>query len=206
MAKIDTYQKILNSATALFARHGYDGAIMDDLASQCEVNKASIYYHHKDKATLYENVLTALFIPVADTVTQAVEAELDVVKKMQLHITSFAKATMKNPEFAAILMREMAAGGNNMPVAARKQMQRILKVLHETLSLGQSQGIFKTADVLIIHFMILGTINLFIASIPFRESLPKTAEFSLLKNTQIESASQQLVETIIGALLSEEKI
>ena len=206
MAEINTYQRILHSASALFAQHGYAGTIMDDLAAQCEVNKASIYYHHKDKATLYENVLSALFVPVADAVTQAVAAEQDAVKKMQAHITTFAEATIKNPEFAAILMREMASGGDNMPIAARQQMQRILKTLHETLLLGQSQSIFKAADVLIIHFMIVGTINLFIASLPFRRSLPKTDEFVLMKNTQIESASQQLVETIIGALLSEEKV
>ena len=61
MAKIKTSQKIINCATRLFAEHGYAGTIMDDLAEQCKVNKASIYYHHKDKSTLYDNALTALF-------------------------------------------------------------------------------------------------------------------------------------------------
>mgnify|MGYP000079353929 CR=1 FL=1 len=73
MTKIKTSQKILNCATRLFAQHGYDGTIMDDLAEQCDVNKASIYYHHKDKATLYENALTALFTPIADAVIEAVK-------------------------------------------------------------------------------------------------------------------------------------
>jgi AcrR family transcriptional regulator len=202
MAKIKTSQKILSCATRLFAQHGYDGTIMDDLAEQCGVNKASIYYHHKDKATLYENALTALFTPIADAVTEAVESESDPVKKLEVHIKAFAKANTDNPNFSAILMREMASGGANMPTRAREQMQRILFLLNKTLELGKSDNVFKAADPLIIHFMIVGTINLFVASIPLRNSLPETDKCNQMQNSNIESAAEQVSQTIIASLLS----
>ncbi len=202
MAKIKTSQKILSCATRLFAQHGYDGTIMDDLAEQCGVNKASIYYHHKDKATLYENALTALFTPIADAVTEAVESESDPVKKLEVHIKAFAKANADNPNFSAILMREMASGGANMPTRAREQMQRILFLLNKTLELGKSDNVFKAADPLIIHFMIVGTINLFVASIPLRNSLPETDKCNQMQNSNIESAAEQVSQTIIASLLS----
>jgi AcrR family transcriptional regulator len=198
MAKIKTSQKILNCATRMFAQYGYDGTIMDDLAEQCDVNKASIYYHHKDKATLYESVLTALFTPIADAVVEAVESEDDPVKKLERHIKAFAIANAENPHFAAILMREMASGGENIPVRARKQMQRILFLLREILQLGESKKLFIPSDPLIIHFMIVGTINLFVASIPLRNSLPEKDQ---LKNRNIESAYEQVTKTIIASLL-----
>ena len=201
MTKIKTSQKILNCATRLFSLHGYDGTIMDDLAEQCGVNKASIYYHHKDKATLYENALTALFTPIADAVVKAVESESGPVQQLDAHIKAFAKANADNPNFSAILMREMASGGANMPVRAREQMQRILFLLNSILQLGESQKIFKSADPLIIHFMIVGTINLFVASIPLRNSLPETDQCNQLKNSDIESASEQISKTIITSLL-----
>ncbi len=201
MAKIKTSQKILDCATSLFASYGYDGTIMDDLAEQCGVNKASIYYHHKDKATLYENALTALFTPIADAVTEAVESERDPVKKLEVHIKTFAKANADNPNFSAILMREMASGGANMPARAREQMQRILFLLNKTLELGAAQKVFKSSDPLIIHFMIIGTVNLFVASIPLRNSLPETDRCNQLKNSDIESASDQISKTIIASLL-----
>ncbi len=201
MDKIKTSQKILNCATRLFALHGYDGTIMDDLAEQCDVNKASIYYHHKDKARLYENTLTALFTPIADAVIEAVKSENDPVKKLESHIKVFAKANADNPYFAAILMREMASGGANMPVQARGQMQRILFTLNTILQLGESQNVFKSADPLIIHFMIVGTINLFVASTPLRRSLPETDQCNQMHNSNIESASDQISKTIIDSLL-----
>jgi len=202
MAKIKTSQKILNCATRLFAQHGYDDTIMDDLAEQCGVNKASIYYHHiKDKATLYENALTALFTPIADAVTEAVESESEPVKKLEAHIKAFAKANEDNPYFSAILMREMASGGSNMPARAREQMQRILFLLNKTLELGKSYKVFKAADPLIIRFMIVGTINLFVASIPLRNSLPETDQCNQMQNSNIESAAEQVCQTIVASLL-----
>jgi len=203
MAKVKTSQKILSCATRMFAQHGYDGTIMDELAEQCGVNKASIYYHHKDKATLYENALIALFTPIADAVIEAVGSEATSVGKLERHIKEFALANAENPDFAAILMREMASGGTNMPVRAREQMQRILFLLREILQMGKSQNIFKSSDPLIIHFMIVGTINLFVASIPLRNSLPENGQ---LKNRDIKSAYEQVTKTIITSLLIKEPL
>ncbi len=120
---------------------------------------------------------------------------------LESHIKAFAKANANNPYFAAILMREMASGGTNMPARAREQMQRILFLLNKILQLGESQNIFKSADPLIIHFMIVGTINLFVASIPLRDSLPETDRCNQLQNSNIESASEQVSKTIIASLL-----
>lgn len=204
MKKTSTYQKILVGATKMFAEHGYDGTIMDELAAQYGVNKASIYYHHKDKASLYENALIALFTPIVDAVVEAVEAEHDPVKKLELHIKTFAQGSAEHPDFARILMREMASGGINMPTRAREQMLRILFLLNQTLQSGESQGVFKSTNPLILHFMIIGTINLFIASIPFRKDLPVTDECNQLQSSSIESASEQVSKTIIASLLIKE--
>jgi AcrR family transcriptional regulator len=185
----------------MFARYGYDGTIMDNLAKRCGANKASIYYHHNDKATLYENSLIALFTPIADAVVKAVDSEDDPIGKLESHIRAFAKASAEKPEFGAILMREMASGGVNMPARAREQMQRILFLLNQILKLGASQDRLKEADPLIIHFMILGTINLFVASIPMRRSLPASDHGLFLRGADIETATDQICETIVSSLL-----
>lgn len=201
MAKIKTSQKILNCATKMFAQHGFAGTIMDDLAKKSDVNKASIYYHHKDKATLYDSALTALFTPIADAVIAAVETETDPIKRLESHIHTFARANADSPYFAAILMREMASGGINMPVNARKQMERILSLLSKTLKMGESTGVFKPAQALMIHFMIVGTLNLFVTSLPFRKSLTEANKTNQENHFDIELASNQLSKTIIDSLL-----
>ncbi|HID73097.1 TPA: hypothetical protein EYP38_04095, partial [Candidatus Micrarchaeota archaeon] len=115
-----------------------------------------------------------------------------LLKKLEVHIKAFARANADNPDFSAILMREMASGGVNMPTRAREQMQRILFLLNKTLELGKSDNVFKAADPLIIHFMIVGTINLFVTSIPLRNSLPETDQCNQMQNSDIESAAEQV--------------
>ena len=182
----------------MFAQHGFDGTIMDDLAEQCGVNMRSLPVSIVKKEKWSDNTLTALFTPIADAIVEAVGSEDTPVEKLERHIKEFAIANAENPHFAAILMREMASGGANMPVRAREQMQRVLFQLREILQMGVSQNIFKSSDPLIIHFMIVGTINLFVASIPLRKSLP---EMGQAQNRNIESAYDQITKTIITSLL-----
>jgi len=205
MPEKKTAQKILDCATKLFAQHGYDGAIMDDLAAQCGVNKASIYYHHHDKATLYEKTLTTLFTPIADSVIEAIAGEKDPVQMLRKHVHAFARASEGQPGFAPILMREMATGGANMPAPARQQMQRILAQLNRILRQGAGQGVFEPADSLMLHLMIIGTINLFVTSIPLRRNLPDMEEGIHIRNTDVDAAAEQLADIIIASLLTEPK-
>jgi len=206
MAKIKTSEKILISATRLFAQYGYEGTIMDDLAEQCGVNKASIYYHHNDKITLYEHCLEALFTPIADAIVVAVENEEGAMAKLETHINTFAKESAANPYFAAILMREMAAGGTNLPVLARKQMQRILRLLKKILAQGEAKGVFKKTEALTVHFMIVGTINLFIASIPLRNVLAEEEGSKSLKVSNVEPVGKFVAQSIINSVLIEREI
>ena len=122
--KNKTAIKILKAATQLFAEQGYDGAKMDDLCARTGANKASIYYHFKDKANLYEVVLTRLFKSIVDQVITQVDAQQEVVAKLDALIETFAKTTYQNKQMPAMLMREIASGGTHMPVPARAQMQR----------------------------------------------------------------------------------
>ena len=42
--------------TALFARHGYHGASMSDLAQACQLSKATLYHHYRDKSEVLINI------------------------------------------------------------------------------------------------------------------------------------------------------
>lgn len=169
--KNKTALKILETATDLFAEQGFDGAKMDDLCARSGANKASIYYHFKDKANLYEVVLTRLFQTIVDQVIAAVEAEQDLVAKLDALIETFAKATYQNKKMPAALMREIASGGTNMPVPARAQMQRLLQCLKQILEAGEQAALFHSANPLTIHFMIIGSICFFNTSEPMRRSI-----------------------------------
>jgi AcrR family transcriptional regulator len=50
---------ILSAAARLFVQRGYDGISMREIAAACELSKAGIYYHFKDKEDLFIALLDA---------------------------------------------------------------------------------------------------------------------------------------------------
>ena len=64
---------ILETATAIFAKDGFSGARMDDIARQTETSKRMVYYYFTDKKQLYITVLEAAYAKV-----RAAENELNL--------------------------------------------------------------------------------------------------------------------------------
>jgi AcrR family transcriptional regulator len=55
-AKGNTRQKIMRAAERLFAKKGYDGTSMEDIARSAKINKPLIYYYFKSKIAIKEEI------------------------------------------------------------------------------------------------------------------------------------------------------
>ncbi len=192
-----TAQVILIHASNMFAERGYVGTIMDDLAQRADVNKASIYYHFKDKETLYAQCLTHQFKTVVDQTLVDIEQASSTKDKLYQLIVSFARNADKNPQMPSILMRELASGGINMPENARKQLQRMLFKLREILEKGVNEGIFNPMDAFSAHIMIMGSICFFISSKPMRKAIESTTAI----DPSLDEAFSGVADIILNGLL-----
>jgi AcrR family transcriptional regulator len=67
----ETRRKILAVSERLFARKGFDGTRVADIAAAARVNKALIYYYFKNKDAILEEVIVGF---VAACVTRAADA------------------------------------------------------------------------------------------------------------------------------------
>lgn len=50
---LSTKEKLKQAALSLFAKRGYEGTTMNDIAERVGINKASIYNHCKNKEALF---------------------------------------------------------------------------------------------------------------------------------------------------------
>lgn len=55
---MDTKQRLLEAAGAVFARHGYTHATVREICRRAKANVAAVNYHFRGKAGLYAEVLT----------------------------------------------------------------------------------------------------------------------------------------------------
>jgi TetR/AcrR family transcriptional regulator len=69
----------LKAARKLFAKHGYHGTTMDNIANLAKANKQRVYAYFKSKSKLFETVL------------------VDAYKETNRHETELAKALAANP-------------------------------------------------------------------------------------------------------------
>ncbi len=177
---------IQEAATNMFATYGFDGTIMDELAAKTGVNKASIYYHFGSKQGLYEACMTTLFSGVANQVLAAIAPQDSVFDQLSAFIAAFSQAAYKSPNMPAVLMREMASSGKNMPKSARQQMQRLLFGLKTILEEGERKGLLKPIQPLTVHMMIVGSLSLYIVSEPLRRGIADApqADISVAEMTE----------------------
>ncbi len=80
-------EQIIRIATRLFARHGYDGTSLRDIAEEAKITKAALYYHFPNKEALYQRIVLDSLRALIETVRDAMDAAptpLDKVRQFML--------------------------------------------------------------------------------------------------------------------------
>jgi len=114
----DTSERLLAAAADLFARHGYDGTSIRDIATAADVNVAAINYHFQGKENLYHEVLRRVVEGKRDRYMEGMRAVREEQPgDARAIIRSFFKMhfedTLKTPEggqFLALFVRELHHG------------------------------------------------------------------------------------------------
>jgi len=197
MSKISKKEIILKNAMEDFSKFGYESTSLENIAKKCNITKPAIYYHFKDKATLYQEVICSqLFQLVNDiqTDTKSTNAE----EKLNTYIVTFGEFLISNPSFSAIFAREIANGGHSLPVKCLKLLSKTLQKLADILQQGQNEGIFKEENPFMIQMMIVSTLTSYNTTKPIREKI-----VSLLENKtkQPEPNFQNIIESLSNKII-----
>jgi len=150
-------EMILSVASHSFARHGYDRTTLEEIAQECAITKPAIYYHFRDKQALYEAVLCRYFDLIQERIPAREELE-DPVKALEEYILNFGGFILEQPEFGAMLARELAQGAQEMPPGCHERLAVILQRLTAILEAGKSKGIFDAPNPFLIQVMVVSTL------------------------------------------------
>ena len=170
----DIKTKILEAAATEFAEKGYEGARVDAIAAVADVNKATLYYHIGDKQKLYSAVISNCFTAVRGQIEKADETSKSASERLSAIIKIIATQVTNNRAMNAILMREMATGGANLPAEAFSVIGPIKQSIHNVIEDGIKSCEFKECDPNVIHFLIVGGINFYIATAPVQQKLKES--------------------------------
>lgn len=195
-------ETIIMTAQELFAKDGYAATSIDDIAKPCGVTKAAIYYHFKDKYELYAYILENNIKILADKIEKNVNKEAMLEEKLTSYIVTFARELNKNQDVAAMLMREMSNGAENMPIKALSQMLRTFKILTHILEKGIEEKVFKCMEPMLMQMMIVGSLSFLIQSQKVRIKIKKELdpEAKTVVDFTIIQAGEKIAKMVLNSL------
>lgn len=137
--------KILTSAKRNFALHGFEGARIEEIAQEAEINKAMIYYHFKNKKALYEEVLSSFFYDSVADPRHFLEGEQ---KQELLFLMSNILRKMEENRYerCSLIAREMVSRGKTFQELRDKYWVPQFNVFCQTIRKGLNTGEFQTGE------------------------------------------------------------
>ena len=102
-------QEILDAASELFVRDGYENVSMRRIADKIEYSPTTIYIYFKDKAELLEQVCRETFGRLVQRLTKIMEQPGDPVERLKRGLITYIEFGLENPhDYRATFMMRLA--------------------------------------------------------------------------------------------------
>lgn len=100
---------ILDAATELFARRGFGGVAIQEIADLAGVHKTTVLYQFGSKEALHEAVLDHALQPVIGMLNDFLEGEFNR-DRLNWHLDQLQRVAADNPALPRLMIREMLEG------------------------------------------------------------------------------------------------
>jgi TetR/AcrR family transcriptional regulator len=140
-----TRRKLLTAARLEFARHGFAGARVDEIAERAGVNKQLVYHHFGDKDALYLAVLEWVYADIREQERKLNLQGLAPDKAIRKLIEASFDYLSTNPDFIVLLNDENRGGARHVRGSTRLEAMHsplVVSVSH-ILNEGVRAGMFR---------------------------------------------------------------
>src|SRR3954466_15938037 len=193
-AAADRRRQLLDAAVRVFARQGFHGCRVSDIADEAGVAYGLVYHYFDSK----EQILDELFVERWDVMIAAIaaaDAREDLEPRDKLHsVASFIVDSYRHdPELMKVIIVEVTRAANSFARTHMPKIREAFEAIAEIVRKAQADGTFKDdigADFVAMVFY--GTIEQVVTAWIF-DLLPEGDE-------EFEQAKRSVVEMVCGGL------
>ena len=186
MPKVDGYltrEKILQVAEKLFSEFGYDAASIDSISKLAGINKATIYYHFKDK----QSILHALYSDMIEQMKNRILRAGSSKPKLKSLIKKEIEFLREKKDIVSILLMESMKTNNDddslFKIAASE-------INHEKQRINDLENNQQKENLFLSHEFFTGFIPI-LSFVVLEEKYSKY--FNINENTVIETFIEAII-------------
>jgi AcrR family transcriptional regulator len=145
--------KILDVSEALFARRGYAGVGLREVADAAGLGKSSLFHHFRSKTQIYGEVLDRVLSRIRERVGPALRADAPPEERLERTIATLVDALAEHPNTSRLLLRALFEDeefGERTPPeleGAERTLAAILADVSRLIEQGVAQGVFRQVSV-----------------------------------------------------------
>jgi AcrR family transcriptional regulator len=191
---VDTRDRVLQAAQALFAERGYRGASLRDIARRIGVKAPSLLHHFSSKQQLYLAVLEQMFESLDDAASAIVWRQESRQERMRQALGHTVDFIASHRDFVRIMWREMADESGTGRQVLKRRLPPLFTTAVTFIFRGQRDGEFRT-EVDPLRFMwVLNAITLGYFTIA--SMIRRLWDIDLLEPAMIERRKQELIDLV----------
>lgn len=137
--------QVLRVAEALFARAGYRGVGLREIAAQVGIRAPSLFKHFRSKQALYNAVLLNIFGRLND-VAECLESDEPFTARLEQFISGYVDLVANDPHVVPLLFRELMERFEAMHPETRSAALEIYRRVDVFLEAGQKAVAFRQVD------------------------------------------------------------
>ncbi|WDL95688.1 TetR/AcrR family transcriptional regulator [Alicyclobacillus sp. ALC3] len=142
---VPTPDRILDAAAKLFSESGYDGVSMEQVADDCDVTKAVVYYHFQSKANLFTMTMIRLMETIRQRTLEILTREDSLYERLLL----IAKIRLRidTPlDFINIMRGGLTGITEEQIQSMREAEERLFQTLAQSFETSTATGEIRKVD------------------------------------------------------------
>jgi len=142
----DTRDRIIDAAQAIFARDGFAGAKMQEIADRVGIQRPSLFYHFKNKEALFVAAHEQVFAKIEPVFRETLAPDGDPFARLDRVSRAVLAVMGEEPDFARMVARTSVDRHPAAVKIVRTYLQPLVDLSVAFVRDGQRRGVFADID------------------------------------------------------------
>jgi AcrR family transcriptional regulator len=154
--EVETSERILHEAAALFRTKSFNGASMQDLATAVGITKSSLYHHYPSKQALLAEIVEVTMSRVPPLVAEIAALDIPATERLHRAVALHTAESIRERDYLACFSEESRYLSPAFMAVHRERKGRYEALFQQLIEDGMKSGEFVAQDSSLAAMAVLG--------------------------------------------------